>query len=54
MVDQAIRTMRVLFKTISFVLAAATLMAAAGTATAAPIRILALGDSLTQGYGLEG
>ena len=44
--------MRVLFKAILLALAAAVLMGRAGTAAETPIRILALGDSLTQGYGL--
>src|SRR5580704_4979297 len=49
---QAIRTMRVLFKTILLALGVAALMGRAGMAAETPIRILALGDSLTQGYGL--
>lgn len=40
------------FKTILLALAAVVLMDSAGTAVELPIRILALGDSLTQGYGL--
>jgi acyl-CoA thioesterase-1 len=42
--------MRALFKTI--LLAAALLMGAQGQAAEKPVRILAFGDSLTQGYGL--
>ena len=52
MAFQAIRTMRVLFKTILLALGVAALMGRAGMAAETPIRILALGDSLTQGYGL--
>jgi len=44
--------MQVRFKTILLALAAVVLMDSAGTAAERPIRILALGDSLTQGYGL--
>jgi acyl-CoA thioesterase I len=46
---EAIVTMRGLFKRI---LLLALLVAAPPAALAAPLRILALGDSLTQGYGL--
>jgi acyl-CoA thioesterase-1 len=42
--------MRALFKTI--LLVAAVFMAAHGQAAEKPVRILAFGDSLTQGYGL--
>jgi acyl-CoA thioesterase I len=43
---------RVLFKTILLALAVSAMMGSAGMAAESAIRILALGDSLTQGYGL--
>jgi acyl-CoA thioesterase-1 len=46
------KTMRFLFKIILLGLAATTLMGRGVTAAEMPVRILALGDSLTQGYGL--